>query len=259
MITLTLDLLLRAYAYYQIEDEKALAKRLVCLREAAEKSPEQRAAISLQIAEQLRRTGRRDEAEKEMEAALASAPNDPELLRRLGDFYLDRRDSGDRLSRGIGLIERAVAASPQDEQAWLLLGQGYAARNELARAALCLEHVIDLEPGYGPGYLELARVYARMGKSDDNKEMMQLYSKYVAFEQRHETLQTRARGPKAPTKDIQAYAEELLTTGDLGGATREYERVLRREPADKATRAMLKRLYARLGNTEQLMALEEAP
>ena len=127
------------------------------------------------------------------------------------------------------------------------------------RAARCLEHVIDLEPGYGPGYLELARVYARMGDKESNAEMLGLYQKYVRFEQRHDTLQTRARGPKASIADIKAFAELLLEAGDLGRATTEYERIMSRTSTDKEVRARLKRLYARLGRTEQLLALESEP
>ncbi|MFM7320139.1 MAG: tetratricopeptide repeat protein, partial [Armatimonadota bacterium] len=253
------DLLLRGYAYYQAETPETLRKRIDVLRQAAQLAPEQQAAIRLQIAEQLRRTGRRDEAEREMETALAASPDDPELVRTLAGFYLDRADRDDRLRKALALSEKAVALAPDDERAWLQFGQCLAQWNELGRAARCLEHVIDLEPGYGPGYLELARVYARMGDKDSNAEMLALYQKYVKFEQRHDTLQTRARGPKASIADIEAFAELLLEAGDLGRATSEYERIMARTPSDKAVRSRLKRLYARLGRTEQLLALESAP
>ena len=253
------DLLLRGYAYYQAESPQTLPKRIACLREAARKAPEQRAAISLQIAEQLRRTGQRDAAEREMEDAIAAAPNDPELVRTLAGFYLDRADMGDRLGKALSLSERAVALAPQDERAWLQLGQCYGKAGELAKAAQCLEHVIDLEPGYGPGYLELSRVYARIGDKDGSAEMMGLYRKYVAFEQRHDTMETRARSPKASIRDIRDYAELLIEAGDLSGAASQYERIMSKNAKDKPTRATLKQLYARLGRTEQLAALESEP
>jgi len=250
------DLLLRAYAYFQAESPQTLPKRLACLRAAAEKAPQQRAAIALQVAEQLRRTGQRDAAEKEMEDALAVAPDDPELVRTLGGFYLDRVDKGERLAKATRLSEKAVALSPQDEKAWLQLGQCYVAKGDLARAAQCIEHVIDLEPGYGPGYLELSRVYARIGDKDGSNDAMALYRKYVGFEQRHDLMETRARSPKATVVDIRAYAELLIEAGDLSGATSQYERIMSKNPKDKPTRNMLKQLYARLGRTEQLAALE---
>lgn len=250
------DLLLRAYAYYQAETQQSLVQRLECLRQAAALAPERRAAISLQIAEQLRRTGRRDEAEKEMEAALAVAPDDPELVRTLGGFYLDRADRGERLAKATTLSEKAVRLTPDDEQAWLQLGQCHAARGDLARAAACLEHVVDLEPGFGPGYLELARVYARIGDRDGNKEMMRLYARYVAFQQKHETLQTRARSPKASIADIAAFADLLLGAGDFEGATAEYQRIMARTPKDPKVRRTLRQLYLRTGRHEQLLALE---
>ena len=86
--------------------------------------------------------------------------------------------------------------------------------------------------------------------------MMQLYTKYVSFEQNHDTLRTRARGPKAKTEDIRAYGDFLLDAGDLGGATAEYERIIGRNSKDKRTRTMLKQLYGRSGRTEPLLALE---
>jgi predicted Zn-dependent protease len=149
-----------------------------------------------------------------------------------------------------------VAQAPQEEQAWLVLGQCYTAKNQLAHAAAALEHVIDLEPGYGPGYLELARVYAKQGNAQGNQQMMKLYSKYVGFEQKHQTLLTRARGPKAKTADIIAFAEHLLTMGDIQGATGEFERAFRRNTKDAKLHDTLKRLYARLGYKDRLLALE---
>jgi tetratricopeptide (TPR) repeat protein len=219
-------------------------------------APERRAAISIEVAEQLRRTGNRDDAEKDLEAALVVAPEDPTLLKTLGSLYQDRADNPERMRKALELTERAVKFAPQDELAWLQLGQCYLANNEAAKAVQCLEHVIDLEPGYGPGYLELARVYAKVGDKESNQQMMQLYTKYVSFEQNHDTLRTRARGPKAKTEDIRAYGDFLLDAGDLGGATAEYERIIGRNSKDKRTRTMLKQLYGRLGRTEQLLALE---
>ena len=250
------DLLLRAYAYFQAETKETLPKRLACLRKAAEMAPERRAAISIEVAEQLRRTGNRDDAEKELEAALIVAPEDPTLLKTLGSLYQDRSDNPERIRKSLELTERAVKFAPQDELAWLQLGQCYLTNNEAAKAVQCLEHVIDLEPGYGPGYLELARVYAKVGDKESNQQMMQLYTKYVSFEQKHDTLRTRARGPKAKSEDIQAYGDFLLDAGDLGGATSEYERIIGRNSKDKRTRTLLKQLYGRLGRTEQLLALE---
>lgn len=250
------DLLLRAYAYQHLETPETLEKRLVCLRQAAEKSPEQRAAITLQVAEQLRRTGRRDEAEAEMEKALQTQSDDPELVRRLAGFYLERSALGERLQKATQLAEKATQLAPQDEQAWLLLGQCYAARNELAQAAACFEHVIDLEAGYGPGYLELARVYAKQGNAEGNRQMMQLYSRYVALLQKHETFKTRARSPKATYEDMVNYARILLAAGDLEGAMGELERALRKKPDSTKVKQVLKRLYVRLGHSEQLLSLE---
>jgi tetratricopeptide (TPR) repeat protein len=256
------DLLLRAYAYHEVESQEFLQKRLLCLREAVQKSPERRGAITLEIAEQLRHTGQRDEAEKEMEDALQALPSEDSqrlgLMQKLSEFYLDRRDQGDRLAKAIPLAEQVANLTPQDEQAWLVLGQCYAAQNQLTRAAIALEHVIDLEPGYGPGYLELARVYAKQGNTQGNQQMMKLYSKFVGFEQKHQTLQTRSRGPKAKTEDILAFGEFLITAGDLEGATGEFERVFRRDSKNPQAREALKQLYSRLGYTDRLLSLEAA-
>ncbi len=102
-------------------------------------------------------------------------------------------------------------------------------------------------------------MYARIGDKDGSNEAMGLYRKYVAFEQRHDTLETRARSPKASVPDIRGYAELLIEAGDLSGATSQYERIMSKNPEDKPTRNMLKQLYSRLGRTEQLAALEADP
>jgi tetratricopeptide (TPR) repeat protein len=250
------DLILLIHAYNIVEDQETIQKRLICLREAIQKSPKNYGLFTLQLVEQLHRMGRKDEAESQLEKALSvideKAQGKTELMQQLIDFYMDRREIGNRLDKATKLAEKVVRLSPQDEKAWLALGQCYAANNQLAFAATCLEHVIDIEPGSGPSYQELARVYAKQGKTEASQQMMQLYSKYVGFEQKRQTLQTRARGEKARLEDIIAYADLLLTVGDLETAASEFERALQRSPKDNSLKKTLESLYVRLGYTNRL-------
>lgn len=254
------DLILLIHAYNIVETQETLQKRLICLQEAIKKTPKNHGVFSLQLAEQLHRMGRKDEAELQLETALSvldeKAQGRTELMQQLIDIYMDRRELDNRLEKAIKLAEKVVLLSPRDDKAWLVLGQCYFAKNQLSFAATCLEHVIDIEPGNGPGYQELARVYAKQGNTQSSQKMMQFYRKYVGFEQNRQTLQTRARGEKAQTEDIVAYAEFLLSAGDLESAVSEFERAIRRNSKDNALKESLKSLYVRLGYMDRLSSLE---
>ena len=132
----------------------------------------------------------------------------------------------------------------------------YAAKNQLARAARCIEHAIDLESGNGPAYLELGRVYARSGNAAGSQEMLKQYQKYVAFEQKRQTLQTKARRNNATSAEIAEYAALLLAMGDASESVNQYEKAYALNLKDAALKNTLRNLYRRLGMSEKLEGLE---
>lgn len=215
------------------------------------KAPAQRQpAIHVELATTYRQRGMRDEAERELEQALQKSPRDPQLHRGLAAVYFQRWTLGGRLERAIQAWETAIALDPSDETDWQQLGQAYEAAGQTAKAVQCLEHAVDLEPGHGPAYLELGRAYARLGDKVGGKQMLDLYAKFVAYDQERQTLRTRARRKKASAEDLTAYGDLLRKTGHIDEATAQYERALSLRPKDSRLKARLNSLYARLGRAD---------
>ena len=250
------DYLLRAHAY-EILDQYEL--RLTCLDRAIQKDPTQEAAIRFDRSGIFEKIGSRDEAEKELERAVTLQPENAQFVQSLADIYLKRSSVGDRLSKATALAERAASLAPDNHEAWMTLGQCYASANRLGEAARCIEHAIDLEAGNGPAYLELSRVYARLGNVEASQGVMKQYQKYVVFEQKRQTLRTRAQRKTATSAEIVEYADLLLNMRDFSGALSQYENAYALNPKDKAVRKTLQTLYRRLNLTAKLAALDAAP
>ena len=247
------DLILRARVY-EVMDQ--YVERIACLDQMIALAPEQEAQLRFQKSTILDQIGKRDEAENELEKAIALDPKNPTYALDLAKLYFRRSSVGDRLTKATALAEQAASLSPDEDGAWMTLGQCYAAKNQLARAARCMEHVIDLEPGNGPAYLELGRLQARMGNTAISQEMLKKYQKYVAFEQKNQTLRTKARRQKATSAEIAEYADLLVNMGALNEAVEQYEKAFALNLKDKALYNMLKLLYKRLGLIEKLESLE---
>ena len=229
-----------------------------CLRELMAKAPEQEAATRYRLAVTLSKTGQREQAEKDLEIAVKLEPKNPTYLVELAALYLKTSSIGDHLSRATELATDAVKFAPDDEASWRTLGQCYAIKNELARAAMCFEHAIDLEAGRGPTYLELGRVYARMGDQDASKEMIQLYQKYVAAEQKRSAIELRAQRKDATVADLTAYGDLQLNLGDSAEALRAFEQAYLIAPKNPALKTTLTQLYQRLNLPDRLESLRGA-
>ena len=70
----------------------------------------------------LERVDRWPDAERDLKAALASQPNEPELLNYLGYSWIDR---GENLAEALDMVKRAVAANPRSGQVVDSLGWAY--------------------------------------------------------------------------------------------------------------------------------------
>jgi tetratricopeptide (TPR) repeat protein len=247
------DLVLRARAY-EVMDK--YPERLACLDKIIKLDPKQEANVRYQRSLILEKIGSRDEAEAELEKALKVEPENPTYAKDLASLYFARNSVGGRLEKATVLYEQAVAKLPDQEDIWLALGQCYAAKNLLGKAARCIEHSIDLESGNGPAYLQLGQVYMRAGNTAGSQEMLKLYQKYVTFEQKRQTLQTRARRSDATAAQITEYADLLLNMGATNDAVGQYEKAYALNVKDAQLKNTLRVLYRRLGMTQKLESLE---
>lgn len=247
------DLVLRLRAHEVLDQ---YPERLACLDKIIALDPQQEASVRAHRSEILEKIGRLDDAEKEQARALELEPENVEYAKGLAALYFARNSVGGRLDKATALYEKVVAKAADQDDVWMALGQCYAAKNQLARAARCLEHVIDLESGNGPAYLELGRVYARSGNKAGSQEMLKLYQKYVSFEQKRLTLQTRARRTDATPAQVLEYADLLLNMGNTIDAIAQYERAYALDTKDASLRNTLRILYKRTGMTQKLAGLE---
>jgi tetratricopeptide (TPR) repeat protein len=214
------DLLQRARVYDFLDQPQQQEE---CLRLAIQKEPRRESGIRYDLGKLLSGTGKKEEGEKELERAIFLEPRNATFKITLAEEYLLRSSSGNNLDKAMLLIDQAIVLDNENDKAWLIRGQCYAAKNRLAEAVQAIEHVIDLEPGNGPAYLEISRVYARMGNASKSQENMQTYQRYVKFEQEKQTLKTRARRNGATATDITAYADLLVNAGYIGEAVKQYK------------------------------------
>ncbi len=105
------------------------------------------------------RRGRLAEADESYRRALATSPDDPELLGQLGELRADRGD----LDGGFALLERATTLAPNSAAAWLKRG---ILLDKQARHSEALEagrRVLALDPSERLGHLLVARNLHALG------------------------------------------------------------------------------------------------
>lgn len=90
------------------------------------------------------RMGNWPDAEVDLRAALAIAPDEPDVLNYLGYGLVDR---GEHLDEALALIRRAVKKSPRNGQIVDSLGWAYYRLGRYEEAVRHLERAVELEPG----------------------------------------------------------------------------------------------------------------
>lgn len=147
----------------------------------------------------LERSGQWAAAEKDLVAALAQQPNEPDLLNYLGYAWIDR---GERLSEAMDMVKRAVAANPRSGAMVDSLGWAYYRIGDYRNAVEKLEEAVLLSPADPEINNHLGDAYWRVGR----------------------TIEARFQWSRAlsldPTPAIKADAEAKLKTGlpPAGGA-----------------------------------------
>jgi len=112
----------------------------------------------------LEAVGRRAEAEAELNAALALQPNEPSALNYLGYLWVE---SGERVDEGIALIQRALAADPEDGHYLDSLGWGYFKSGKPEQALEPIEKAVAKEPANAEINDHLGDVYWALGRQKE--------------------------------------------------------------------------------------------
>lgn len=117
-------------------------------------------AARLFTAQMLIRLELEDDAEHELEAALAREPNLPGLHYLLGEIAIYRSQT----ARAIEELSREIALNPDFAMAYYRLGDAYTRQEDWDHAVPPLERAVWLNPTYSGPYILLGKVYLK--KSD---------------------------------------------------------------------------------------------
>lgn len=112
----------------------------------------------------LERAGRWPEAERDLKAALALNPDEPELLNYLGYSWIDRNEN---LDEALEMVRRAVSQNPRSGAMVDSLGWAYFRLGDFPRAVTTLEMAVELEPGDPELNNHLGDAYWRVGRRDE--------------------------------------------------------------------------------------------
>jgi len=233
------DHILMADAYGAALDYE---NRKVELKRALAKDPSVAGHVHHQLGTICEAGGLRDEAEREYEAAVAAAPDNPTYYRELADLYMERRSLDGRLQKAVALNEKLLRMVPGEAQDYVRLGLGYKEMGDLGRAIAAFQRAIDLDAGYGPAYQELGRVLIASGRREAGREMMRLYRRYQDSELEKRNLIARVQADKKDGSRWVALADYFLRARDYGQARTYYERALYYDPKCRQARERLARL-----------------
>jgi tetratricopeptide (TPR) repeat protein len=105
--------------------------------------------------------GRTADSERDLQAALAKQPDDPELLNYLGYMWIDR---GVNLPQAMDMVKRAVAQRPRSGAMVDSLGWAYYRLGDYKNALTMLERAVRLEPADPDVNDHLGDAYWRVGR-----------------------------------------------------------------------------------------------
>jgi len=135
---------------------------LTGLINASKTSPDWRLLYARGVAYE--RTGRWPEAQTDLQAALALAPDQPELLNYLGYSWIDR---GEHLKEALAMVEKAVGQNPRSGAMVDSLGWAYYRLGDFKKAVDKLEDAVELEAGDPEINNHLGDAYWKVGRKDE--------------------------------------------------------------------------------------------
>jgi tetratricopeptide (TPR) repeat protein len=235
-----------ADAYGEVGDN---ALRAVHLKKALMLKPSLAGHIHHELGVAAMNAGKRDEGETELLLAIRAEPDQPDHHRALARLYLDRRTVGGRSDLAVKEAEQTVALSPDSAEDHHLLGTSYVAAGKVGPAIRAFQRSIDLQPGYGPPYLDLGKLYAQIGDKPKSEEAVQLYRRYQAFDLEKQTLRTRANAHKQDATPQIALGDFYARANDFVHAREQYAKAVRLAPSNSEARKKYERASAILGMT----------
>ena len=121
------------------------------------------ASAHLITAQMMMRQDLEDDAEKELQQALALNPKMPQVRYLLGELRLYRGAPGE----AIAFLKDEIALNPDSSMAYYKLGDAYARRSEWPAAIASLQKSIWLNPDFSGPYIVLGKAYLKMDQLEN--------------------------------------------------------------------------------------------
>ena len=162
-----------------------------------------------------------EEATHHLERALMTAPTDLMVTVTLAEAKLQQQD----FKAAEQVLKNACEANPKSADARVLLGRFYVARNRNADAEQEFQKALAITPDHKPALLNLATLQDQLGRK---QEAEQYYKRLAGF----------------PDKTLNPdYGIFLFQQGRIEEAIREFDRLARQDPEDRAARTRLVAAY----------------
>lgn len=148
----------------------------------------------------LEQAGRWPEAERDLQAALALNPDEPELLNYLGYSWIDRNQ---RLPEALAMVQKAVKLNPRSGAMLDSLGWAYHRMGDDKAAVELLEQAIEIEPGDPDINDHLGDVYWRLGRKTEAQFQWRRVLSLEPSDAQNAAAEAKLKdglGPKGPAK-----------------------------------------------------------
>jgi cytochrome c-type biogenesis protein CcmH/NrfG len=137
--------------------------------------------LHFELAEMLNtEASKRDEAQKEYQAALATNPRDEKSECKLGDIAALQGNA----KSAVSYYEAALKLDPNDPDALVGLAKSDMTINEVEKALPLLEQATKLDPTNAVAHFRLSTLYRKMGRIDDANRELEEYQKYKAMKEK---------------------------------------------------------------------------
>jgi len=130
--------------------------------------PPESGAARLVTAHMLLRLELEDDAQAELEAALAREPKLPEAHYMLGEIAIYRA----QIERAVDELSHEIARNPGFAMAYYRLGDAYTRREDWEHAVPPLQRAVWLDPTYSGPYILLGKTYLKKGDLPEAERML---------------------------------------------------------------------------------------
>ena len=175
----------------------------------------------------LRAQGRRAEARKAFESAMAVAPGSAEPLTQLVEMAFEDHQP----DLALAIARKQAQASPRSAAVQAVLGRVFQRRGELSDAEAAHHRAVELDPRLASGHLEMSRLYAATGRLDQ------------ALAETEKALQI---DPKSAETWL-VYGQLQQQKGDMGKAQNAFKKALDLDPRSAPAANNLAWVYSEHG------------